>query len=136
MRADEKLRAFLELEGVTRDDDLSKSRQHGWQKESGHTPTLRCLAYKAKWPPKKDGHSSVWGNFLKLLSFQEPPLWMTQSCSITPVIQGDEGFANVGPLILFGSGENVIAIETVSRREETTDSIRDASGIISLSDDA
>ena len=26
-------------------------------KESGHTPTLPCLAYKQKWPPKKDDHS-------------------------------------------------------------------------------
>ena len=26
-------------------------------KGSGHTPTLPCLAYKQKWPPKKDDHS-------------------------------------------------------------------------------
>jgi hypothetical protein len=26
-------------------------------KESGYAPTLPCLAYKQKWPPKKDDHS-------------------------------------------------------------------------------
>ena len=63
VRADEKLTAFIELEGVTCVDDYRNQTAKPLVKENEHTPTLPCLAYKQKWPPKKDGHSCVWETF-------------------------------------------------------------------------
>ena len=42
-------------------------------KEKGHTPTLPCLAYKQKWPPKRTATHVVGKLFGTALSFQEPP---------------------------------------------------------------